>query len=568
MTKPQVVGVAVAAVLGLAAVPTALAKDYFVRPTGDDLGSGAAAAPWKTLQKAANTVAAGDTVTVANGTYAGFACHDKSGTPTARIIFKAETKGGAKIDSAGVGADKQDWVQLVSCSYVTVDGFEVTGAPRSGIAILGNDNTGADARDDVIQNNHSHHNGGTVSAGRHDGIFSGFALNLTVQDNEVDNNSEHGIYVSNAADNPIIRRNHSHHVGKNCIQINADLSTGGDGLISNWLIEANIAHDCAGSAGINLDGVVNGLLQNNLIYDCAAGGITLFQGDGAEASHTNLIVNNTIYNPNGSRAALQVANGANDNVVFNNILYAKAMGLEIQTVTGLVHDYNFISKVVGGSASAHEAAPDPLTLFADVVARNLGLAATSAALDSGLATLGGKSAPKVDRDGQVRPQGGGFDRGAYEGGGSGVPVTPPDGGASGTAGRMGAPDGGGAAGSTGATGAGGAGGVTGAAGSTGAPAAGGAGGVTGAAGSTGAPAAGGAGGAVGQVGDAGSAMDASPGISSPHQDGGCGCATTEGAYGWTDVALLTVSLILSVGVPIRRRRLHRPWCRKATGVRW
>jgi MYXO-CTERM domain-containing protein len=549
MTRVQVVaGMGVAAWLAVAAASTALAKGYVVRATGNDLASGAADAPWQTLQKAANTVAAGDTVTVADGTYAGFACRDKSGTPTARITFKAETKGGAKITSAGVGADKQDWVQLASCSYVTVDGFEVTGAPRSGIAILGNDNTGADARDDLIQNNHSHHNGGAISAGRHDGIFSGFALNLTVQDNEVDNNSEHGIYVSNAADNPIIRRNHAHHVGKNCIQINADLSTGGDGLISNWLIEANLVHDCAGAAGINLDGVVSGVLQNNLIYDCAGGGITLFQGDGAQASHTNLIVNNTIYNPNASRAALQVANGANDNVVFNNILYAKAMGLEIQTVTGLVHDYNFISTVVGGTANAHEAAPDPVTLFSDVAGRQLTLAATSPALDSGVATLGGKSAPKVDRNGQVRPQGAGFDRGASEGAGTGIPVTPPDGGAAGTGGRVGSTDGGGAAGSTGA------GGTAGAAGSTGGTASGGAAGAAGAAGSAGAAASGGAAGVMGQGGDAGSAADASPGISSPRQGGGCGCATTEGSTSGTDAALLTVSLVLSLGAPVRRRR--------------
>ena len=47
-----------------------------------------------------------------------------------------------------------------------------------------------------------------------------------------------------------------------------------------------------------------------------------------------MIVNNTIYNPTGSRAAIQVAQGANDNIVFNNILFApQSTGMEIQTVT-------------------------------------------------------------------------------------------------------------------------------------------------------------------------------------------------------------------------------------------
>jgi parallel beta-helix repeat protein len=404
---------ATALLIAVGSSSPARAADYFVAPSGNDKAAGSSAAPWKTIQRAASKVAAGDTVTVLDGTYAGFACSDKRGTAGARIVFKSQTKGGAKINAPGMGADAQDFIQLSSSSYVTVDGFEVSGAPRSGIAILGNVDDGSDARDVVIQNNHCHHNGGHVAHGRHDGIFSGFALNLTIQDNDVHNNSEHGIYVSNAADNPIIRRNHAHDVGDNCIQINADLSTGGDGLISNWLIEGNVVHGC-GSAAFNLDGVIHGILQNNLAYDCKKGGITLFQGDGAEASHDNLIVNNTIFNPAGSRAALQVADGANNNVVFNNILYAKAIGLEIQTVTGLVHDYNFISSALGGAASTHEATPNPNTLFADLTGRMLALAAASPALDSGIASLGGKTAPTVDIEGKARPQGGGTDRGCFE----------------------------------------------------------------------------------------------------------------------------------------------------------
>ena len=409
-------------VLIVVSAARAAAATYVVAPTGDDGAAGSADAPWKTMQRAASKVVAGDTVTVRDGTYAGFACDGRSGTATARIVFQAEHKGGAKITSPGVGADAQDFIQLASCSFVTVDGFEVSGAPRSGIAILGNSDDGSDARGVIIQNNHSHHNGGPVAHGRHDGIFSGFALDLTIQDNETHDNSEHGIYVSNAADNPIIRRNHAHDVGVNCVQINADLSTGGDGLISGWLIEDNVVHGC-GSAGFNLDGVIRGVLQNNLAYDCAKGGVTLFQGDGAEASHDNLIVNNTIYNPGGSRAALQVANGANNNIVFNNILYAQAIGLEVQTVTGLVHDYNFVSSYTGGTASAHETTPDPALLFADVTARNLGLAMASPALGSGVAALGGKVAPGVDIEGKQRPAGAAPDRGCFAGGASDIGTT-------------------------------------------------------------------------------------------------------------------------------------------------
>ncbi|HVT08107.1 MAG TPA: right-handed parallel beta-helix repeat-containing protein, partial [Polyangia bacterium] len=409
----------------------AYATAYSVSPTGSDTASGLAAAPWRTLQRALDTVKPGDTVTVEDGTYAGLACDTVSGTAAAPIVFQSRNKWGAKITSAN-GDSPQDFVQFSSCSYITFDGFEVSGAPRSGIAILGNEDDGSDARGVVIQNCNSHNNGGTAVAGRHDGIFSGFALDLTIQDNVIDTCGEHGIYVSNAADNPSILRNKISNTGANCIQINADLSTGGDGLISNWRIEGNVVQNCHGAAGINLDGAIQGVARNNVIYNADGGGFTLFEGDGAEASHDNLIVNNTVYNPNGSRSAIQVAAGANNNVIFNNIFIADDVGMEIQTVTGLMHDYNLVSGYDGGSASAHEStlnAAAAAALFVDASQGNLQLAAGSAAIDKGVATYGGGAAPATDVLGGGRPAGAAYDIGAYEYG-----ATPPVTGAGGMGG--------------------------------------------------------------------------------------------------------------------------------------
>jgi parallel beta-helix repeat protein len=389
-------------------------SQYIVSPSGNDASS---AGPWKTLQKAATTVVAGDTVIVEDGTYSGFVCEDNSGTSSKRIVIKARNKGAAIINAPlGTGSEgKNDGIVIAGRSFITIDGFEVTGAPRAGISIIGFEDDGSDATDNIIRNCWSHHNGGTSSAGRHDGIFTGFARSITIENNTVNNNSEHGIYVSNAADNPIIRGNISHDNTANGIQINADLSTGGDGLIANWLIENNIVYANTGAAGINLDGVINGVLRNNLLYNNSKAGITLFQGDGAEASHDNLVVNNTVYNPNGSRAALQVADGADNNVVFNNILYAgSGAGLEVQTVTGLVHDYNLVSKYDGAAASAHESSPAGTGLFANITGSDFKLSSNSAALNSGIATLSGKSAPSTDILGNPRPAGADVDRGCYE----------------------------------------------------------------------------------------------------------------------------------------------------------
>ncbi len=170
-------------------------------------------------------------------------------------------------------------------------------------------------------------------------------------------------------------RNDVSNTGANGIQINADLSTGGDGLISNWRIEGNTVRNCKGPAGLNLDGAIKGVARNNVIFNAAKGGITLFQGDGAQASHDNLIVNNTVFNPMGSRAAIQVADGADNNVVFNNILVAHAAAFEVQTAKGLMHDYNLVSSYTNTTASAHESAPlDAAALFVDATGGDLRLA--------------------------------------------------------------------------------------------------------------------------------------------------------------------------------------------------
>jgi len=65
-----------------------LLNSYYVAETGSDAGAGTQAAPWRTLQKAADTVAAGDVVTVHPGTYQGFDLRT-DGTAAAPIVFNA-----------------------------------------------------------------------------------------------------------------------------------------------------------------------------------------------------------------------------------------------------------------------------------------------------------------------------------------------------------------------------------------------------------------------------------------------------------------------------------------------
>ena len=81
------------------------------------------------MQHAANAVQPGDTVIVEPGTYKGFEL-TTSGTAAAPIVFKAQP--GVVINQAnGV---TQDGINLEGASYITIDGFTVTGTGRAAFA--------------------------------------------------------------------------------------------------------------------------------------------------------------------------------------------------------------------------------------------------------------------------------------------------------------------------------------------------------------------------------------------------------------------------------------------------
>src|SRR5437879_3293603 len=106
-----------------------LLSTLYVAPTGVDSAAGSASAPVQTLQHVANLAQPGDTVIVQPGNYTGFDL-TTSGTAAAPITFKALP--GAVISSPNAVTGR-DGINLESASYVTIDGFTITGMPRAGI---------------------------------------------------------------------------------------------------------------------------------------------------------------------------------------------------------------------------------------------------------------------------------------------------------------------------------------------------------------------------------------------------------------------------------------------------
>ena len=406
-----------AALAAAIALPGALGAGeiFYVSPDGNDGAAGSPGAPWRTLQYAAGRVHAGDTVVARPGQYAGFDLRT-SGSAGSYITFSAEA--GARINADNPVTP--DGINLEGASFVVIEGFEITGATRAGIRSVANDHV-------TIRGNRADANGRW-------GIFTGFSDDLLIEANVTSRSAaEHGIYVSNSGDRPTLRGNVSWG-NRGCgIHMNGDISCGGDGVISDALVEANVIYGngLGGGSGINCDGVRDSLVRNNLIYDNHASGISLYQIDGGAASADNVVVNNTIVQASDGRWAVNISDGSTGNVLRNNVLYTYhpwrgSISISSDSLAGFESDYNAVmdrfstnggnSRIdlaewqgaTGQDAHSFLAAPDEL--FVDPAGGDYRLFPSSPAIEGG----GAAWAPSVDLAGIPRPMADDFDVGAYE----------------------------------------------------------------------------------------------------------------------------------------------------------
>ena len=406
---------------------------YYVATTGGDSNPGTSASPWRTLQKAADTVVAGDTVIVAPGDYAGFMIQN-SGTASAPILFQAS--GAANITSRNArtadGINIESW-GASPADHIIIDGFTINNTSgtitRAGIRSVAN--TGV-----IIKNNKI---GQTRGMGTW-GIFTGFSENILIENNICANSvAQHGIYHSNSADNPVIRGNTCYTNYAAGIQLNADASMGGDGIISRALLENNILYDNgrAGGSAFNLDGVQDSIIRNNLLYNNHAGGLVLYQGDGAGGSMNNVVANNTIIQASDGRWAINISTYSTGNVLLNNIVlqnhtYRGVITIDDTSLPGFYSNNNLYSGNIYFSPDAEATRLTmgewqaltgqdtrsitalPGQLFVNLSANDYHLATASPAIDRGIAMLNNRQAPTVDIEGNIRPQGQGYDIGTYE----------------------------------------------------------------------------------------------------------------------------------------------------------
>jgi hypothetical protein len=315
------------ACLALAVAQPAAAATYRCSPRGSDTNDGIRA-PWRTLQKAADTLQPGDTVLLADGTYPGGVVQKRSGRPDAPVTYRARHAGKAVVRGGAIGIliDNSDWV--------TLEGLTVREASSRGVR--------------AVVSHHLTFRNCTFTDNGIEGLMTGFCDDTVVEDCEACGNGRgysgpegeyppgkgHGIYLSNSGDRPVIRNTRSHDNSGCGIQVNADPAELGpvrglvaDGIISGAIIADNQIYRNArgGGAAINLQSVRDSLIVNNLLYSNLAGGIACFADyAGPEwGCRNNRFLHNTIYfRPDQGRYGLQFLEGSRGNVVRNNIIVA------------------------------------------------------------------------------------------------------------------------------------------------------------------------------------------------------------------------------------------------------
>ena len=355
---------------------TATGATWYVRTSGSDSNSGASpASAYKTIGKAEDMVAPGDTVYVAAGTYQERVKIEQSGSAGAYISFIADTSGqhagpaGAVIVS-GSGSANRGFELKKNTSYVRVQGFQVTGFTKEGIKARDVDHV-------VIDGCRVYDNKKGVDLKGQSCVVSGCY---------VYSNTDRGIKFDGQNTGSTLNGCVVHSNGKDGIEIKGFGSDDGDDDDDDGSVCNASVHNCLvyenGKQGIKISGKSTAVgLYNNTVALNGKDGVNV------KKKGTILLINN-ILAYNGGNGIKQ----AKGTVVSNyNLMWQNAKG-----------DYG------GASAGLYDISDDPL--FANLAGRDFRLSSTSPARGAGELT----GAPDTDFQGQSRAADGLVDIGADE----------------------------------------------------------------------------------------------------------------------------------------------------------
>jgi hypothetical protein len=389
-------------------------------PQASDDNSGTKDQPWLTIQHAADVASAGDTVIVKAGIYQERAVPQNSGAAGDRIIFKAQPRRSVTM-----------WgFYTVNADYLRIEGFNIT----TDDSLTGwTEGRGVFIRSDYVEvvDNYFYDIKSNAIAGywhepfpqqayvAHNKIYrcqAGIDINGTgwvVEENEIERLFHYGSgdcdYTRFFGDDHIIRNNFFH--GTNFDEIaNAHVDcfqtfTNNGEHAHNILFEGNVCYDfhqALMASNVNNTATSHFTFRNNLFARGHAWGLCVH--DISYITAENNTFADIAYHGAGFRG------NSIGNVIRNNIFYDVSTSYWASDGAQVSGDYNLIFDAGEPSvAGPHDLiGVDPL--FVDPVNHDFHLRSGSPAIDAGQA-LG---QVRFDLDQVARPQGAGWDIGAYE----------------------------------------------------------------------------------------------------------------------------------------------------------
>ena len=410
----------------------AMGNTYYVAKTGLDSNDGSLAHPWLTINHAASTAVAGDTVYVRSGTYNEyvFDCYH-SGTAGNPITFENYPGESPIIDGTGLANPSSNYGLLyIVGNYINWQGFEIRNSLiYEGVYAL-----------HAFQVNLSNLK---IHAINGSGIALGDCSYMVIDTCELYNcNTTPGdeTIAMSPAQNIEIKNCYIHDTGSagiDCKGANGDsgcnnisihnneicnLANGSSGIYidmqginqNGFSIYCNKIHNCGNAITLGSEGnaatLTNTNIYNNLIYNNTYG----FQVQPYSFPKTVSIINNTFYNNliglgwDDTAANYQVNCVVRNNIVVSTTTYS-LIHYDYYAQGGVTIDHNLFYDAAGYNTQygtnyviGNPLLTNPTTDFS--------IPSNSPAVDAGSSA----NAPGTDYVGTVRPQNTGYDIGAYE----------------------------------------------------------------------------------------------------------------------------------------------------------
>lgn len=280
-------------------LPSRSGVTYYVSTSGNDANAGTLASPWRTIQHAANTVKAGDTVQVRAGTYNEIVTMKTSGNSTSGYITFQNYPGEAPIvDGTGLSVGSSGQTGLFSLegtfNYIIIEGFEIRNFSSSskGKSPVGIDFEGAGTNIEFL-NNHIHNIVQTLSSCNAANAL-GVALygtqapasinDVTFYGNEIDHNitgCSENISFDGNVQYFVEAQNYVHDANNICLDNigfeGVSPNTAYDQARDGWVFQNQLAgctstsnpvyHNQVGADGYYCDGCTRVIVERNLIHD-------------------------------------------------------------------------------------------------------------------------------------------------------------------------------------------------------------------------------------------------------------------------------------------------------------